>query len=144
MAAHYLCELAEQALVQGESERARTLLRQARRTTRSCRAPTCCARASPSAGGDAAGALALYLHALESSPELALEIIPAVLQDRGRAGSADMLRELGRRLQGSGRVSPRQLAWLLATAVPPRTWRACRPSHAELALGVASAPRRAR
>ncbi|TLZ03943.1 MAG: tetratricopeptide repeat protein [Gammaproteobacteria bacterium] len=30
VAAHYLCELAEHALVQGDSERARTLLRQAR------------------------------------------------------------------------------------------------------------------
>ena len=30
-----------------------------------------------------------------------------------------MLQELGRRLRQSGRVTPRQLAWLLATAVPP-------------------------
>ena len=35
-----------------------------------------------------------------------------------KTGSTDVLTQLGRRLQHSGRVSPRQLAWILATAVP--------------------------
>ncbi len=97
-------------------------------------------RALADTGGDAPGALVLYLHALEVSPGLALEIIPAVLKVARRAGSADMLGELGRRLQGSGRVSPRQLAWLLATAMPPRgCGAACPALNAELRLGVASA-----
>jgi len=61
----------------------------------------------------------LYLHALEMSPELALEIIPAALAIARRTGNGDMLNELGRRLGQSGHMSPRQLAWLLATAVPP-------------------------
>ena len=118
VAAHYLCELAELALLQGDTERARTLLKQA------CihqpalpRADILTARLAEKAG-DAGGALLLYLHALETSPGLALEIIPPVLAIARRTGNPHMLNELGRRLSQSGRVTPRQLAWLLATAVP--------------------------
>jgi lipopolysaccharide assembly protein B len=119
VAAHYLCELAELALVQGESERASTLLRQARTHQPTLpRADILTARIAEKAG-DPAGALLQYLHALETSPGLALEIIPAVLAIARLTGSPDMLTELGRRLRQSGRVTPRQLAWLLATAVPP-------------------------
>src|SRR5580658_93127 len=79
VAAHYLCELAEHALVQGDPERARTLLRQARTHQESLpRADMLAARICEQAG-EAAGALLLYLQALETAPGLALEIIPAVL-----------------------------------------------------------------
>ena len=79
VAAHYLCELAEQALVQGEPQRAGTLLRQARTHQADLpRADVLTARITE-LGGDAPGALTLYLKALEESPELALEIIPRVL-----------------------------------------------------------------
>jgi lipopolysaccharide assembly protein B len=119
VAAHYLCELAEHALVQGDSERARTLLRQARTHQPELpRADMLTARIAERAG-DAGGALLLYLHALETAPELALEIIPAVLPLARLVHSPDMLSELGRRLRHNGSVTPRQLAWLLATAVPP-------------------------
>lgn len=119
VAAHYLCELAEHALLQGDSERAGTLLRQARTHQQVLpRADMLAARIAEKAA-DGAGAVTLYLHALESSPELALEIIPAVLAIARRIQSPDMLHELGRRLRHSGGVTPRQLAWLLATAVPP-------------------------
>ncbi|MFZ1905478.1 MAG: tetratricopeptide repeat protein, partial [Steroidobacteraceae bacterium] len=65
VAAHYLCELAEQALVQGDSERARTLLRQARTHQAELpRADILTARIAEAAG-DHAQALALYLQALE-------------------------------------------------------------------------------
>ena len=80
VAAHYLCELAEQALLQGEAERAGTLLRQAR--THQATLPRADILDRPhrrAAPGTAAEALLLYLHALEMSPGLALEIIPAVL-----------------------------------------------------------------
>ncbi len=118
IAAHYLCELAEHALVQGDAERAGTLLRQARTHQAELpRADILTARITDGAG-DAAGALLLYLQALQVSPGLALEIIPPVLVIARRAGSTDTLREVGRRLQHSGRVSPRQLAWILATALP--------------------------
>jgi lipopolysaccharide assembly protein B len=119
VAAHYLCELAEHALVQGETERAGTLLRQARTHSAALpRADILTARIAERAG-DGAGALRLYLHALETSPGLALEVIPAVLVIARQTHSPDVLQELGRRLRSSGDLTPRQLAWLLATAVPP-------------------------
>jgi lipopolysaccharide biosynthesis regulator YciM len=119
VAAHYLCELAEHALLQGEAERACTLLRQARTHQAPLpRADMLNARLAQRAG-DAAGALVLYLQALEIAPGLALEIIPAVLAIARETASGNVLQELGRRLRHSGRVTPLQLAWLLATAVPP-------------------------
>jgi len=119
VAAHYLCELAEHALLQGDSERAGTLLRQARtHQSQLPRTDMLTARIAERAG-DASSALLLYLHALETSPELTLEIVPAVLVLARQLQSPDMLNELGRRLRHSGTVTPRQLAWLLATAVPP-------------------------
>ncbi len=118
IAAHYLCELAEHALVQGDAERAGSLLRQARTHQPDLpRADILIARIADGAG-DPGGALLLYLQALQASPGLALEIIPPVLAIARRAGTTDALREVGLRLQHSGRVSPRQLAWILATAVP--------------------------
>jgi lipopolysaccharide assembly protein B len=120
VAAHYLCELAEHALLQGEIERARTLLRQARtHETALPRADILTARIAEQSG-DAAGALLLYLHALEHEPGLALEIVPAVLALARQTQQSDTLQELLRRLRHNGEVSPRQLAWLLATAVPPQ------------------------
>ena len=73
--------------------------------------------------GDSAGALALYLKALEESPELALEIIPRVLRLWGNARGADVLEEIALRLRRNGTISSRQLAWLLATALPPQEVR---------------------
>jgi lipopolysaccharide biosynthesis regulator YciM len=136
VAAHYLCELAEHALLQGDSERAGTLLRQARTHQQVLpRADMLAARIAEKAA-DGAGALTLYLHALESSPELALEIIPAVLAIARQLQSPDMLHELGRRLRHSGGVTPRQLAWLLATAVPPEHASQLPVVTAELGAGV--------
>jgi lipopolysaccharide biosynthesis regulator YciM len=123
VAAHYLCELAEQALVQGDAERARTLLRQARTHQEDLpRADVLTARITDLAG-DAAGALALYLKALEESPELALEIIPRVLGLWSNAHGTDVLEEIAVRLRRNGTISSRQLAWLLATALPPQEVR---------------------
>jgi lipopolysaccharide assembly protein B len=138
VAAHYLCELAEQALLQGDVERARALLRQAR-THESVlpRADMLSARIAEQAG-DRAAALPLYLHALEAAPELALEIIPAVLSIARATRSHDMLNELGRRLSQSGTVSPRQLAWLLATAVPAEDVAQLPDVTAALGAGVQS------
>ncbi|MBV8145419.1 MAG: tetratricopeptide repeat protein [Gammaproteobacteria bacterium] len=119
VAAHYLCELAEHALLQGDAARARTLLRQARtHQPQLPRADMLTARIAEQAG-DSASALPLYLHALETAPGLALEIIPAVLALARQVKSPDVLHELSRRLRQNGEVTPRQLAWLLATAVPP-------------------------
>jgi lipopolysaccharide biosynthesis regulator YciM len=121
VAAHYLCELAEQALVQGDAERARTLLRQARTHQAALpRTDVLTARITELAE-DRAGALTLYLKALEESPELALEIIPRVLGLWGNACGA--VEEIAARLRRNGTISARQLAWLLATALPPQEVR---------------------
>ena len=139
VAAHYLCELAEHALVQGDGERARTLLRQARTHQPELpRADILTARIAEKSG-DAAEALLLYLHALEMSPGLALEIIPAVLGIARQLGRADMLSELGSRLRQSGRLTPRQLAWLLATALPPAEAEHLPSLAADLGAGIESA-----
>jgi len=138
VAAHYLCELAEHALLQGDPERARTLLRQARTHQEALpRADILTARLAEGEG-DKDGALLLYLQALEAAPGLALEIIPPVLRIAGATGGTDVLSELGKRLRQSGRVSPRQLAWLLATAVPAGEVARLPGIAAELGPGVES------
>ena len=119
-AAHYLCELAEHALLQGDADRTRALLRQARNHDPELpRAEILNARMTELAN-DTRGALGLYLKALEASPGLALEIIPRVLKLAGQVGEDDVLDQLAERLRRTGRVSARQLAWLLATALPPK------------------------
>src|SRR5262249_33880258 len=137
-AAHYLCELAEHALLQGDPERAGTLLRQARtHQSELPRADILTARIAEGAG-DAGGALLLYLQALEMSPGLALEIIPAVLRIASATGGADVMHELGERLRHRGGVTPRQLAWLLAPAVPAAPVAPLPGIAAELGPGVQS------
>jgi lipopolysaccharide biosynthesis regulator YciM len=139
VAAHYLCELAEHALVQGDSERARTLLRQARtHQPQLPRADILSARIAEKAG-DPGDALLLYLHALETAPGLALEVIPAVLGIARQTHRPDMLNELGRRLRQSGHLTPRQLAWLLATAVPAEDASQLAGIAAQLGSGPESA-----
>jgi lipopolysaccharide biosynthesis regulator YciM len=139
VAAHYLCELAELALVQGDSARAHTLLREARIHQQVLpRADILAARLAQRAA-DKTEALRLYLQALQSAPELALEIVPAALALIGCSDHTDVLRELGRSLQQSGGVTPRQLAWLLATAVPPEDATRIAGLAGELGGGVESA-----
>jgi lipopolysaccharide biosynthesis regulator YciM len=139
VAAHYLCELAEHALLQGDTDRARTLLRQAcTHHAELPRADILAARITELAG-DASGALMLYLKALEVSPGLALEIIPRVLTLAKQVGQADMLCELTGRLRRTGRVSARQLVWLLATALPPQDVRRLPGITGELGAGMESA-----
>ncbi|MGH8285157.1 MAG: tetratricopeptide repeat protein [Steroidobacteraceae bacterium] len=119
VAAHYLCELAEHALLQGDPERAGNLVRQARaHEARLPRAELLSARIAEGAG-DPAAARALYLAALEDSPGLALEIVPRVLALDVNGGGAVLLDELAQRLASRGKMSARQIAWLLVTAVPP-------------------------
>ncbi|HEY4214523.1 MAG TPA: tetratricopeptide repeat protein [Steroidobacteraceae bacterium] len=120
VAAHYLCELAEHALLQGDMERARTLVRQARtHDVELPRADMLTARMTELAS-DSSGALDLYFRALEASPGLALEIIPRILKLAGQLGQPDVLTQLVERLGRTGKVSARQLAWVLATALPPQ------------------------
>lgn len=123
IAAHYLCELAEHALLQGDTERARTLLRQARsHDVELPRAEILTARMME-ASGEPRAAFELYLQALEESPGLSLEVIPRVLELAARLGEPHAVGALSERLRRTGRVSARQLAWLLITALPPEEAR---------------------
>ena len=120
VAAHYLCELAEHALLQGDMERVRALVKQARTHDPELpRADVLTARMTELAS-DSSGALDLYLRALEASPGLALEIIPRILKLAGQVGESDVLTQLVERLRRTGKVSARQLSWVLATALPPQ------------------------
>jgi lipopolysaccharide biosynthesis regulator YciM len=120
VAAHYLCELAEHAVLQGDAVRAQALLKQANAHDDELpRAQILTARMI-AASGDTPAALARYLEALEAAPGLALEIIPRVLALVGSDGEAQLLTDLSARLRATGRVSSRQLAWLIATAVPTK------------------------
>lgn len=119
IAAHYLCELAEQSLTQGEGARARALLRQARAKDHDLpRAHMLAARIAESDGARDA-ALEGYLQILQAHPALAIEIIPRALALVETAQQPRVLAALWDRLQRAGEASPRQLAWLLAGALPP-------------------------
>jgi len=127
VAAHYLCELAELAFLQGDVERARVLLRQARsREERFARADVLAARMTESAG-DAAEAMRQYLDALERTPELALEIVPRLLRLADASADAALVADVAARLRTSARLSPRQLAWLIVSALPDADSATARP-----------------
>ena len=118
VAAHYLCEIAEQALLQGDTERTRTLLKQARSHDPYIpRAETLSARMLE-AEGDQRGALEKYLRALEIEPGLALEVIPRVMALASALGDRNVIDDLAARLKSTGRITSRQLAWLLVSAAP--------------------------
>jgi lipopolysaccharide biosynthesis regulator YciM len=118
VAAHYLCELSEQALLQGDTDRAQVLLKQALTHDPDLPRASVLSARIIEARGDPRGALTAYLGALEFAPSLALEIIPRVLAISSQLGDSDVVEALTKRLQSTGRVSERQLAWLLATALP--------------------------
>ena len=139
IAAHYLCELAEHALVQGDAERAGTLLRQARTHEAELpRADILTARITDAAG-DPAGALLLYLQALQASPGSRWRSSRRCWPSPAAPAAPMRCASSGLRLQHSGRVSPRQLAWLLATAIPAQEVVRLPDVTRELGLGVDSA-----
>jgi lipopolysaccharide biosynthesis regulator YciM len=139
VAAHYLCELAERALMQGDSERSRALIKQARAYDPELpRADILTARLTE-LSGDASGAVTLYLKALEVAPGLALEIMPRLLAISTRAGGMDLIGELAGRLKQAGGLSTRQLLWLLIAALPPQDVHRLPGITGELGSGMESA-----
>lgn len=118
IAAHYLCELAEHAILQGELERARTLLKRARDHDPQLARIEILAARIEEAGGEARAALVRYLAVLESAPALALEVIPRLLELARTLGEPEAIEDLTERLRRTARLTPRQLSWLLATALP--------------------------
>lgn len=117
-AAHYLCELAEHALSQGETERAESFLNEARRHhTNLPRVDLLTARALEQ-GEHWRAAFQSYLKAVEATPGLALHVIPPLMRLAERLNEPHAMQALAERLRRHGGVSHRQLAWLLATAMP--------------------------
>ncbi|MGH8259785.1 MAG: tetratricopeptide repeat protein [Steroidobacteraceae bacterium] len=120
VAAHYLCELAEHAILQGDMERARALLKQSKTHDAALpRAEILTARMLEAAG-ESRAAFDRYLRALESEPGLALEVIPRVLVLGRSLGEGGLAGDLCARLKRGGRLTTRQLEWLLATVLPPQ------------------------
>jgi hypothetical protein len=76
----------------------------------------------------------LYLHVLELTPALALEILPRLMRLVELHEARGILDGVGERLQQSGRATPRQLAWLMAMALGPEQAAAPTPV-AELLSG---------
>jgi lipopolysaccharide assembly protein B len=118
-AAHYVCELAEDALTAGDSRQARTLLRQARdHEPQLPRADLLAARIAE-LDGDVAAAKAACIELAARFPRLALEMVPRVLALAGCEGRTAALDQLAGLLADRAGMSPRQVAWLLVAAVPP-------------------------
>lgn len=117
VAAHYLCELAEQAIGQGDNDKARALLERTKAHAELARAQLLAARMQEAAG-ERRGALGRYLEVLEAAPELALEVIPRVLSLAAALGDEHIAEQLHARLERTDRLTARQLAWLLAAALP--------------------------
>jgi len=118
VAAHYLCELAEHAILQGDLERAQTLLKHARSHDGALARTEILTARVEEGRGEARTALARYLGVLEVAPALALEVIPRLLDLARALGEPDAIEQLTARLRRTARLTPRQLAWLLATALP--------------------------
>jgi len=118
VAAHYLCELAEHAILQGDTERARALLKQARSHDPALPRAQILSGRMLEAQGDSRAAFEQYSSALEAEPGLALEAIPRLLALGRALGEADVIERLAERLKRTARLTARQLAWLLATALP--------------------------
>lgn len=143
VAAHYLCELVEHAILQGDTERARALLKQAKSHDAALpRAEILTARMLE-AEGERRPALERYLEALEAEPGLALEVIPRLLALGLSLGASGIVEDVSQRLRRTGRLSARQLAWLLATALPQEDAGrlqliAADPAGAELAADAPS------
>ena len=87
LAVHFLCELAELALLQADHERVNTLLREASRQDESSgRVPWIAARLAD-ARGDSVAALAAYVDAVNRAPDLLLEVVPRVRALTGLHGA---------------------------------------------------------
>ncbi len=85
-AAHYLCELAESAFVQGDVGEARRLLREARRERRRFPRAALARATIAQASGDHALAVKLLSLALRRQPMLLIEVLPRLRASSHRLG----------------------------------------------------------
>lgn len=108
LAVHFLCELAELALLQGDHERVRTLLREAGRQDASSGRVAWIAARMADVLGDSAGALAAYVDAVMRSPDLLLEVVPRVRALAGSEGEGG-ISVLRNALEANSALTARQL-----------------------------------
>lgn len=117
--AHYLCELAEQALALEDTARAASLVDEARGHEPGLPRARLIAARIAEASDATSTARELYLEVLEAAPHLALEVVPRLLALPGVGAPGEVLDALGERLRGHG-LDARQAAWLLVSAVSVR------------------------
>jgi lipopolysaccharide biosynthesis regulator YciM len=117
IAAHYLCELAEDALAQGDLQRTALLLRQARTRQTDCARATVLEGRVAEAEERPQAALDAYLAAAAAAPQLLLELAPRILGVEQRAARAGAFAVLLQDFERAGRISARQLALLPALAL---------------------------
>jgi lipopolysaccharide biosynthesis regulator YciM len=123
IAAHYLCELAEDALAQGDLQRAVLLLRQARARQADCARATVLDARVAEAEARPQAALDGYLAAAAAAPQLLLELAPRILGVEQRAGRAGALADLLGDFARAGRISDRQRVLLPLLVNEPLTQR---------------------
>ncbi len=112
-AAHYLCELADQALLQGDPERVEALLRQARaQGAAEVRIRMLAGRLDEWRGRPLA-ALEHYAAAANQSTSLLPELLPRIAGLAASAGAAEASAAVRQSLVKSGRISDRQFALLV-------------------------------
>jgi lipopolysaccharide biosynthesis regulator YciM len=85
--AHYLCELAETALAQGDVDEARRLLRESRRERRRFPRAALVRATIAQASGDDALAVKLLTIALQRQPVLLMEVLPRLQASSRRLGN---------------------------------------------------------
>jgi lipopolysaccharide biosynthesis regulator YciM len=85
--AHYLCELAESALAQGEVDEARRLLRESRRERRRFPRAAMVRATIAQTSGDDALAVKLLTIALQRQPVLLIEVLPRLQASSQRLGN---------------------------------------------------------
>jgi lipopolysaccharide biosynthesis regulator YciM len=121
VAAHYLCELAEQALVQGDYARVAALLRQAAsHDSGSSRVLEIRGRVAE-LQGDTAGALAALSQAINAAPRLVLELLPRMARIERSSGNAGYVERLTHEFQRSGRFSDTQVERSFSVAAQSAT-----------------------
>ena len=123
IAAHYLCELAEDALAQGDHSRTILLLRQARGRQSDCARATLLEARVADLEARPAAALDGYLAAAAAAPQLLLELVPRIAGVELRAGRLGALAAMLSEFERAGRISTRQLALLPALTDEPLSQR---------------------
>ena len=140
VAAHYLCELAEHALLQGEPERARTLLRQARTHQRIAAARRYADRASRRRAPATPPVRCCSTCRRSRPPRVSRSrSFPRCSPSPARPPAATCCRSSGGGCVRAAASAPRQLAWLLATAVPPEELARLPAITADFGCGLESA-----